>query len=127
MVAEAPARRPSRGEIWLVAMGAARQGEIGKHRPAVVVSIDELQTGRPYDLITVVPFTTNSRSPQGPMRPLVRAGGGLESDSVALCDAPFAAVPGRFLRYLGRLPEAEFDQVINGRALVEGWPGARIL
>ncbi|TXB91664.1 type II toxin-antitoxin system PemK/MazF family toxin, partial [Mycobacterium tuberculosis] len=33
---------PRRGDLWLVSLGAARAGEPGKHRPAVVVSVDEL-------------------------------------------------------------------------------------
>ena len=32
---------PRRGEIWLVAFGAARRGEPGENRPAVIVSAEE--------------------------------------------------------------------------------------
>ncbi|MGF2943794.1 type II toxin-antitoxin system PemK/MazF family toxin, partial [Mycobacterium sp. Lab-001] len=36
---------PRRGDVWLVALGAARAGEPGKHRPAVIVSVDEILAG----------------------------------------------------------------------------------
>lgn len=36
---------PRRGEIWLVSLGAARAGEPGKNRPAIVISVDEILAG----------------------------------------------------------------------------------
>ncbi|MDR0627234.1 MAG: type II toxin-antitoxin system PemK/MazF family toxin [Bifidobacteriaceae bacterium] len=126
MSADAPTvPRPSRQEVWLVAMGAARPGEIGKTRPAVVVSRDELQTGSPYDRITVVPFTANPRQIPDQVRIALPAAGGLLKASVALCDAPFAAAPSRFLRRLGRLADLDFSKILAARALIEGWPPAR--
>jgi mRNA interferase MazF len=104
-----------------VTLGAARSGEIGKTRPAVVVSIDDLQTGSPYDLITVVPCTTNPRQRPNALQPALPAGHGLTRDSVVLCNAPRAIVPARFAHRLGRLPGDVFDAVIAARALIEGW------
>ena len=46
---------PRRGELWLVALGAARAGEPGKHRPGVIVSVDEILAGIDEELIVVVP------------------------------------------------------------------------
>ena len=114
-------RQPRRGEIWLVALGAARKGEIGKTRPALVISVDGLLTGSPYDLITIVPLTTSSRQKLGFLLPSVQAGNGLQYDSVILTTAPRAIVMSRFLRYLGDAPDDVFDQVIEARAYVEGW------
>jgi hypothetical protein len=37
---------PHRGEAWLVSFGAARRGEPGEHRPAVVVSADHFSIYR---------------------------------------------------------------------------------
>jgi len=113
--------RPCRGDIWLVEFGAARDGEIGKTRPAVVVSIDGLQAGRPFDRITVVPLTTNSRQRPNVLQPALPAGYGLEHPSVVLCDAPRAFVPSRFARRLGRVPADVFDQIIQARCIIEGW------
>jgi mRNA interferase MazF len=109
-----------------VALGAGRLGEIGKTRPAVVVSVDSLQSGTDYDLITVIPFTASPRRPASPVTPAVRSIDGLAKESVALCVSPVAAVPSRFLRRLGRLPDEDFAKVIAARALVEGWPGRGI-
>lgn len=118
---EAAGRGPARAEVWLVALGAARPGEIGKTRPVVVVSVDELLTGSPYDLITVIPFSTSPRQRPNRLQPAVPAGHGLERDSVALCNAPRAIVAARFVRRLGRLPDAVLDQIVAARALIEGW------
>ena len=113
--------RPHRGEVWLVALGAARSGEIGKTRPCLVVSVDGLQTGTPYDLITVVPLTTNSHQRPNLIQPLVPAGQGLERDSVILCNAPRAIVPSRFVQLVGSVPDEILAKVIDARAFVEGW------
>ena len=113
--------RPRRGELWLVSLGAARDGEIGKTRPALVVSADALQTGSPYDRITVVPLTTNPRQRPNALQPAVPAGHGLAQDNVVLCNAPRAIVPSRFVRRLGALPDDLLTEVATARAVIEGW------
>jgi len=113
--------RPRRGEVWVVALGAARTGEIGKTRPCLVVSVDGLQTGTQYDLITVVPLTTNPRQRPNPIQPRLPAGQGIAQDSVILCDAPRAIVPSRFIQLAGSVPDEVFAQVIDARSFVEGW------
>jgi len=117
--------RPRRGEVWLVALGAAREGEIGKTRPAVVVSVDGLQAGTPYDRITVVPLTASARQRPNMIQPRVPAGQGLEHDSVVLCDAPRAILVSRFVRRLGTVSDEVFGQIIQARCLVEGWDDVR--
>jgi len=112
---------PSRGEVWLVAFGAARKGEIGKTRPAVVVSVDDLRRGSPYDRITVVPCTTSPRQSPTVLQPLVPASAGLARDSVVLCDAPRSFVPSRFVRRLGTVSDDTLNAIIQARALIEGW------
>ena len=116
-----PSRRPRRGELWLVSLGAARDGEIGKTRPALVVSVDALQTGSPYDRITVVPLTTNARQRPNALQPAIPAGHGLAQDSVILCNAPRALAPSRFVRHLGTIPDDLLIQVTAARAVIEGW------
>jgi mRNA interferase MazF len=110
---------PSRGEVWLVALGAARKGEIGKSRPAVVVSSDDLQTGSDFDLITVVPLTT-ARS-ASPITPAIPRGDGILRACVALCYAPRALVRSRFLRRLAVLGDAALGEIISARTVVEEW------
>ncbi|MCL2317342.1 MAG: type II toxin-antitoxin system PemK/MazF family toxin [Actinomycetia bacterium] len=112
---------PRRGDVWLVAFGAARHGEIGRTRPAVVLTIDDLQRGTLYDRITVVPFTTNPRQRPTQLQPLVPAGEGVDRDSVALCDAPRSFVPSRFVRHLGAVSDDTLSAIVQARALIEGW------
>ncbi len=112
---------PRRGDIWLVALGAARKGEFGKNRPSVVVSVDGFQSGSRYDLITVVPITSNPRQAPTQLQPRLEAGHGLVRDSVIMCNAPRAVGPSRFLRRLGEVPEDVFDQIIDARSMIEGW------
>jgi mRNA interferase MazF len=65
---------PRRGDVWLVALGAARGGEPGKHRPAVIVSVDDILTGIDDELVVVVPVSS-SRSGT-PLRPDVSSAEG---------------------------------------------------
>jgi len=74
---------PRRGELWLVALGAARAGQPGEHRPAVVVSVDEILAGVDDELVVVVPVSSSRTG--SPLRPSVLPSEGVESDSVALC------------------------------------------
>ena len=113
--------RPRRREVWLVRLGAANRGEIGKTRPALVVSVDGLQTGTPYDRITVVPLTSNPRQQPNRLQPALPASDGINHPSVILCDAPRAIVPSRFLQHIGTVCEAVFEQVIEARSVIEGW------
>jgi len=114
-------RRPRRGEVWLIALGAARKGEIGKTRPALVVSVDGLQLGTAFDRITVVPLSANPRQRSSFLQPVCPAGHGLDHDSVVLCDAPRAVVPSRFERYLGEVSDELLAQVVEARSFIEGW------
>ncbi len=95
---------PRRGEIWLVSLGAARKGEPGKNRPAIVISVDQIVTGLEDELIVVVPLS-NSRT-TSPLRPEVSPGEGIERASVAVCRGVRAVARRRLHRRLG---EAEAD------------------
>lgn len=93
-----------RGEIWLVALGAARRGEPGKTRPAIVVSADELSTGAEDELFVIVPLSS-SRAPS-PLRPEILPREGIASRSSAICRSVRAVSRTRLLRRIG-LVEAE--------------------
>ncbi|MCB0932427.1 MAG: type II toxin-antitoxin system PemK/MazF family toxin [Mycobacterium sp.] len=90
---------PRRGELWLVALGAGRPGEPGKHRPAVIVSADELLTGLDDELVVLVPVS-NSRA-STPLRPTISPGEGVEADSVAVCRGVRSVARSRLVRRLG--------------------------
>jgi mRNA interferase MazF len=97
----ASAETPRRGEIWLVSLGAARKGEPGKNRPAVVVSVDELLVGSEDELIVVVPLSS-SRAPSK-LRPPVPSSAGIDAESAAIPRAIRAVSRRRLLRRIGSL------------------------
>ncbi len=90
---------PRRGEIWLVSLGAARRGEPGKNRPAIVVSVDDLLVGADHELIVVVPLS--SSLPQSALRPQLGPEAGIDADSVAIPRAIRGVSRPRLLRRLG--------------------------
>jgi mRNA interferase MazF len=95
---------PRRGEIWLASFGAARRGEPGKNRPAIVVSVDDLLVGADHELIVVVPLS--SSLPRSALRPQVGPEVGIDSHSVAIPRAVRGIARSRLLRRLGK-PSAE--------------------
>jgi mRNA interferase MazF len=112
---------PHRGEVWLVSLGAARSGEAGKNRPAIVISVDELNALRQDELIVVVPLSS-SRAPSA-LRPEVSVEG-LDRPSRAICRGVRAVSRARLLRPLGTLPAATLAEVERSLALILGLPSA---
>ena len=112
----ASAEAPSRGEIWLVSLGAASQGEPGKNRPAIVISADELLGGAEDELIVVVPLSS-SRAPSK-LRPPVSPITGVDADSAAIARAIRAVSRGRLLHRLGRLDPETLAAVEQALATV---------
>ena len=109
---------PRRGELWLVAFGAARAGEPGKHRPAVIVSADELLTGLEDELIVVVPVSS-SRS-RTPLRPNICPDEGVDVDSVAVCRGIRAVARARLVERLGIITPATMGDIESAMAHVLG-------
>jgi len=108
---------PRRGDVWLVALGAARSGEPGKHRPAVIVSVDELLTGIDDELVVVVPVSS-SRSAT-PLRPHVSPAEGVDTASVAVCRSIRAVARTRLLERLGTLAPHTMRQIERALALIQ--------
>ena len=96
----ASASEPRRGEVWLVSFGAARPGEPGKNRPAVVVSVDRIIAGPSFEPIVVVPLSSSSTP--SVLRPEVRD---IRASTGRVARCPPRAVRGvarsRLLRRLG--------------------------
>lgn len=111
---------PRRGEVWLVSLGAARPGEPGKNRPAVIVFADRLAPGSSDDLIVVVPLP-GSLSPSG-LRPEVITGEGVERPSRAVCGAIRPIARSRLSRRLGVLPTARLAAIDHALAVVLNLP-----
>lgn len=113
----APAQ-PRRGEIWLVSLGAARTGEPGKNRPAVIVSVDDLLTGLDDELVVVVPLSS-SRQPSA-LRPPVPPTAGIDQDSAAICRAVRAVAANRLLRRIGQVGSGTLDEVEQALTTILG-------
>ncbi len=109
---------PRRGEIWLVSLGAARRGEPGKNRPAILISADELASGIADELFVVVPLS-QSRAPS-PLRPVIPDGSGTGDQGVAVCRAVRSVSRRRLLRRLGALERETLDEVEFALGLVLG-------
>ena len=109
---------PRRGEVWLVSFGAARRGEPGKNRPALVVSADHLSADTVADLIVVVPLSTSS-APSA-LRPEVTDVEGVDRPSRVICRAVRGVARGRILRRLATLPPATLAEVERALELTLG-------
>lgn len=113
---------PRRGEIWLTSLGAARKGEPGKNRPAVVVSANDIATGVKDELIVVIPLSSSRAT--SPLRPEVSPEEGIERDSVVVTRAIRAVARSRLLRRLGRLEDDTLGEVEMALSLVLGLESA---
>ena len=109
---------PRRGDLWLVALGAARAGEPGKHRPAVIVSVDEILASVDDELVVVVPVSSSRAST--PLRPVVSPDEGVDTPSVAVCRSVRAVTRTRLLERLGTLAPDTMRQVERALAMILG-------
>lgn len=101
-----------------MALGAARAGEPGKHRPAVIVSVDEMLAGIDEELVVVVPVSS-SRSAT-PLRPHVSRAEGVDTASVAVCRSIRAVASTRLLERLGTLTPDTMRHIERALALILG-------
>ncbi len=115
---------PRRNDVWLVALGAGRAGEPGRTRPAIVVSVDELSTGAPGELIVLVPLSS-SLAPSG-LRVEMAPIAGIDRPSRAVCRAVRAVVSSRFVRRIGSVDPTAMDQIETALALILGLDRAAI-
>lgn len=109
---------PRRGEIWLAALGAARRGEPGKHRPVVVISVDRFLAGIDHELIVTLPLSS-SLSPSA-MRPRVGPETGIDRPSVVLPRGIRGVARSRLLRKLGAVGEETMSEIEHALGLVMG-------
>jgi mRNA interferase MazF len=112
---------PHRGEVWLVSFGASRRGEPGKHRPAVVISVDRLSAGTVADLIVVVPLSSSSAA--SALRPEIAEVEGVDRPSRAICRAIRGVSRPRLLRHLGTLPPESLAEVERALGMILGLSG----
>jgi mRNA interferase MazF len=112
---------PRRGEVWLVSFGAARRGEPGKNRPAVVVSADPISAGTVAGLIVVVPLSSSS-APSA-LRPEVTDIEGVDRSSRAICRAIRGVARGRLLHRTGAVGPETLAEIEHALALILGLAG----
>lgn len=109
---------PRRGEIWLVALGAARAGEPGKTRPAVVVSVDELDADGSTDLIIVVPLSSSQAA--SALRVEIAPSAGVDRPSRVICRAVRGVVSSRLVRRLGSVESPAMEEIETVLAMILG-------
>ena len=109
---------PRRGEVWLVSFGAAKKGEPGKNRPAIVLSVDEINAGVQDELFVVVPLSS-SRAPSL-LRPVVTSEAGIDESSAAICRGVRAVARTRLLRQIGRARPDTLTEVETALAAILG-------
>jgi len=107
---------PRRGEIWLVSFGAGRKGELGKNRPAVVVSADQILSGVKDELIVVVPLSS-SREPSL-LRPEVTPHEGIDRASAAVCRGVRAVARTRLMRPIGKARPETLSEIETALATI---------
>jgi mRNA interferase MazF len=104
--------------VWLVSFGAARPGEPGKNRPAIVVSADRIIAGSPQEPIVVVPLS--SSVPPSSLRPEITDVEGVDRPSRAVCGGVRGVASSRLLRRLGVLPPGKLAEVERALARILG-------
>ena len=92
--------------------------ECGKHRSAVIVSVDELLTSIDDELVVVV-SVSSSRS-GSPLRPYVSPAEGVDAASVAICRAIRAVARTCLLERLGTVTPETMREIERALALILG-------
>lgn len=111
---------PLRGEIWTLRFDPVQGAEIGKTRPAVVISPPSV--GR-LPLRIVVPVTEwDARYTTAPWLIYLKARtpNGLTKDSAADCFQVKSVSVNRFVKKLGSLRAVEIEEIAAGVALCVG-------
>lgn len=102
-------KKIKRGEMYLINLNPNIGAEIGKIRPAVVISNDVNNTYA--DTITVIPITS-SVDKVYPFEVLLEKGaGGLDKDSKAKCNQIRSIDKKRLHKYIGTLKEDKIKEL----------------
>jgi mRNA interferase MazF len=99
-----------------VVFGTARPGELGKNRPAIVVTADSLNMGSVADLILVMPVSSSSAPSM--LRPAVQDVEGVDRPSCAIPRSVRGVARSRLLRRLGILPPEKLTEIERALTLV---------
>ena len=103
-------RFPRYGEVWIVDLDPVMGSEIGKRRPALVVSND--QNNQYSDTITVLPMTSQPGRRRYLYEVVVPAGvAGLSRTSRAKANMIRTLDKSRVVRLVGVLPQAYYAEI----------------
>ena len=110
---------PKRGEVWIADLIPGKGWEVGKMRPVIVISANEINNISP--LVIIIPISSQIPQIIGPARVLIKKEGGfVEKDSVALPNQIRAADKSRFIKKIGNLSNDKLTEVEDSLKLVLG-------
>ena len=100
---------PCRGQIWLVSLDPVTGSEIGKTRPALVISNDK--NNRYSSTVTVIPLTGSSEKIY-PFEVFIgKKYSGLSLDSKIKCNQVRTVDRARLIKSTGQIPEDKMNEV----------------
>ena len=114
------ARKPVRGEIWLVEFEPQIGSEIQKTRPAIVISIEETKF---LPTRTIVPIRNYKESQDGRFFYIViepNTRNGLSKKSMIDCIQVKSFDVKRFQKKLGKLLEKELEEIVDTVSMTIG-------
>lgn len=120
MVGTPPASFPiARGDVVLCDLNPVVGTEQAGIRPVVILQIDRANAVSPHTIIA--PFTTKIRRKLLPSHVLVPAGvGGLNQDSVVLCEQIRVIDKSRIIRVLGHLDDSYLQELAQALGAILG-------
>jgi len=109
----------TRGDVVLCDLNPVVGTEQAGVRPVVVLQIDRANAVSPHTIIA--PFTTKIRRALLPSHVFVPAGvGGLNQDSVVLCEQMRVIDKRRSIKVLGHLDEPYLQQIAKALSIILG-------
>jgi mRNA interferase MazF len=109
----------TRGDVVLCDLNPVVGTEQAGVRPVVVLQIDRANAVSPHTIIA--PFTTKIRRALLPSHVFVPAGvGGLNQDSVVLCEQMRVIDKRRIIKVLGHLDEPYLQQIAKALSIILG-------
>ena len=100
---------PKRGEVYIVSLDPTAGSEIGKQRPALVISNNI--NNRNADTVTVVPITSNTAKVYPFEVFLPKGAAGLQEDSKVKCEQIRTIDKSRLKRKIGEISEDILKEV----------------
>ncbi|MFZ6017737.1 MAG: type II toxin-antitoxin system PemK/MazF family toxin [Nitrospirota bacterium] len=102
---------PRRGEIWLVDFSPSIGSEIKEQRPALIVSVDDLNES-PWGVVVVCPITTFRKDKPFRLHVLISPPeGGIKHDPIIRCDQIKSVSIQRFSKKWGLVNENTMRKV----------------